>query len=84
MTFVAWSWARPSCVCATSTLRSDDSSAEVDWCNMRVEGEGMDDNEGDLSRARFGVASRILVSVASFFEVSTRDDIIVCSCDRRA
>ena len=50
---------------------------------MRVEGEGMDDNEGDLSRARFCVASRILVSVASFFEASPRGDIIVCSSDGR-
>ena len=41
----------------------------------------MDDNEGDLSRARFCVASRILVCVASFFEASPRSDIIVCSCD---
>ena len=41
----------------------------------------MDDHEGDLSRARFCVASRILVCVASFFEASPRSDIIVCSCD---
>ena len=34
------SWARQSSVSAASILRSADSSANVDWCDMRMEGGG--------------------------------------------
>ena len=43
------------------------------------------DDEAVYSRARFCVASGILVSVASFlWSVSTFDDGVVCSCDGRS
>ena len=82
MTFAARSWTRQSSVCAASTLRSEVSRAVVDWRDMRVEDEGVDDDE-EFSRARFCAASRILVSVASFrWSAPTRDASIVCSYNR--
>ena len=83
MTFAARSWTRQSSVCAASTLRSDVSSAVVDWREIRVEDEGIDDDEEEFSRARFCAASRILVSVASFrWSAPTRDASIVCSYNK--
>ena len=57
MAFAAHSWTRQSLACVVSSLCSPVWSTDVDWHNMRMEDDGIND-DGAFCRARSCAALR--------------------------